>query len=80
MRPRYDDIARVLAWLKPVSGLQTTRQVGTGQSLLALGLQDDGALVIRPTIIADATGNIAMNLILPSSVRDDLYDWLDITT
>ena len=80
MRLRYDDVARVLTRLKPITGLQTTRQVGSGQALLALGLQDNGSLVIRPTIVADATGNFAMNLILPGTVCNDLYEWLDIKT
>lgn len=80
MRLRYAELARVLARLRPVEGLQTTRQVGTGQAHLALGLQKDGALVIRPTIIADATGHTSFNLILADNVRATFYEWLPVTS
>jgi hypothetical protein len=79
LRPRYADLARVLARLRPVDGLQTTRQVGTGQAYLALGLQTDGDLVMRPTIVADATGHLTFNLVLTDSVRQTLFEWLAIT-
>lgn len=78
MRPRYAEVTRALGRLRPVLGLQTTRQVGTGQAYLALGLQEDGALVLRPTIVADATGHVVFNLLLTSTVRDALFDWLPV--
>jgi hypothetical protein len=61
-----------------VNGLRTTRQVGTGQAYLALGLQDDGTLVMRPTIVADATGHICLNLLLTSETREAIMDWLSV--
>jgi hypothetical protein len=64
--------------LSPVAGLQTTRQVGTGQAYLSLGLQSDGSLLIRPTIVADATGHLGVNLVLTDAVRQALYDWLPV--
>lgn len=78
LRPRYPELTRVLGRLRPVSGLQTTRQVGTGQAYIALGLRDDGCLVIRPTIVADATGHLCFNLLLSSDVRQALFDWLPV--
>lgn len=78
MRPRYAEVTRALGRLRPVRGLQTTRQVGTGQAYLALGLQTDGDLVLRPTIVADATGHVVFNLLLTASVREELFAWLPV--
>lgn len=78
MRLRYDEFSRVLSRLRPIEGLQTTRQVGTGQAYLALGLQSEGELVVRPTIVADATGHLTMNFLLTDAVRRELLKWLNI--
>ena len=78
LRPRSQELARVLERLVPVSGLQTTRQVGTGQAYLAIGLREDGTLVLRPTIVADATGLMCFNLLIPDAARKTLYDWLPV--
>ena len=79
MRLRYEDLHRLLNRLQPVEGLQTTRQIGTGQSYLSLGLQKNGDLIIRPTIVGDATGHMCLNLILTDDTRNTLYNWLNIT-
>lgn len=78
LRPKFPDLERVLGRLRPVSGLQTTRQVGTGESYLALGLRDDGALVLRPTIVADATGLMCFNIVISGEAREALYKWLPV--
>lgn len=78
LRPRYPELARVLSSLRPVVGLQTTRQVGTGQAYLALGLREDGVLVMRPTIVADATGLMCYNLLVAPAARETLYQWLPV--
>lgn len=78
LRPRYEDLARLLARLQPVEGLQTTRQVGTSQAYLAIGLRADGALVLRPTIVADATGYFTLNLSLAANIRRAFYEWLGV--
>jgi hypothetical protein len=78
LRPRFAELARILGRLRPVEGLQTTRQVGTGQAYLSLGLQVDGMLVMRPTIVADATGHLCFNLLLSSDARQQLFDWLPV--
>jgi hypothetical protein len=80
LRPRYHELTRVLARLQPVEGLQTTRQVGTGQAYLALGLKPDGKLLMRPTLVADATGHMTFNLILTDEVRLALFAWMPIET
>jgi len=76
IRPRFQELARVLGRLQPVEGLQTTRQVGTGQAYLAVGLKPDGILLLRPTIVGDATGHLGFNLALSSAARQALFDWL----
>lgn len=78
LRPRLDEFTRVLQRLQPVEGLNTTRQVGTGQAFLALGLKPDGVLLLRPTLVADATGLLAVNLALSSDARQTLYNWLAV--
>lgn len=78
MRPRFAEFTRTLSRLRPIQGLQTTRQVGTGQAYIAFGLHEDGALVMRPTIVADATGLIAFNLFLTNEVRQALFNWLPV--
>jgi hypothetical protein len=79
LRPRYTELERTLKALQPVEGLQTTRQIGTAQSFLSLGLRSDGALNVRPTLVADASGYLCLNLELPSNARQKLYEWLGIT-
>ncbi len=78
LRPRYPELTRVLGRLRPVAGLQTTRQVGTGQAYVALGLREDNVLVVRPTIVADATGHLTYNLLLSDSARQALFVWLQV--
>jgi hypothetical protein len=78
LRPRFQELSRVLARLQPVEGLQTTRQVGTGQAYLAVGLKPDGVLLLRPTIVADATGHLGFNLAVSDAVRQTLFDWLPV--
>lgn len=78
MRPRYDELVRAIARLTIVDGLLTTRQVGTSHAYLALGLHNDGSLLMRLTIVADATGHFSINLRLVESVRKQLYDWLNV--
>lgn len=78
LRPRFKELARALSRLSPIKGLQTSRQVGTGQAYLAIGLQDGGQLIMRPTIVADATGHLSFNLVLTDEVRQAVFDWLPI--
>lgn len=78
LRPRHHDLVRSLTQLRPTDGLTVTRLVGTGQAHLELGLTDQGELIIRATIVADATGHVAMNTVLTSHVREILFQWLDI--
>src|SRR5437773_12558269 len=62
LRPRYEDLIRTLSRLTAVEGLHTTRQVGTGQAYLAMGLTSGDNLLLRPTIVADATGHLVLNI------------------
>ena len=78
IRPRFQELARVLGRLHPVEGLQTTRQVGTAQAYLAIGLKPDGLLLLRPTVVGDATGHIGFNLALGSAAREAFFKWLPI--
>ncbi len=80
LRPRFQELSRVLSRLRPVEGLQTTRQVGTAQAYLAVGLSPDGTLLLRPTIVADATGHLSFNLMLTGAARQALFEWLPVET
>ncbi|MBC7812165.1 MAG: hypothetical protein H7175_13505 [Burkholderiales bacterium] len=79
LRLHLAELTRAFARLHPVDGLQITRQVGSGQAYLGVGLLSSGELLLRPTIIADATGHLSLNLTLTSAVRQTLFDWLAIT-
>ncbi|MEZ4671694.1 MAG: hypothetical protein R3E39_27635 [Anaerolineae bacterium] len=78
LRPRFQELARILGRLQPVEGLQTTRQVGTAQAYLSVGLKSDGVLLLRPTIVADATGHVGFNLALSDLARAALFEWLPV--
>lgn len=80
LRPRFQELARVLGRLHPVEGLQTTRHVGTAQAYLAVGLKPDGILLLRPTVVGDATGHLGFNLALSSSARQAFFEWLPAGT
>jgi hypothetical protein len=78
LRPRYDELVRVLSRLQPVEGLQTTRQVGTSQAYLAAGLRVDGSLLLRATIVADAAGHFSFNLGLTPEICRQFFDWVPV--
>jgi hypothetical protein len=78
LRPRLDEVTRVLERLRPVEGLQITRHVGTGNANLGVGLKSDGMLLLRPTIVGDATGHLGFNLALTANVRQALFTWLSV--
>jgi hypothetical protein len=78
LRPRLRDLKSSLGQLKPTERLAVMRMVGTGQAHLELGLNTAGELLIRTTIVADATGHFAVNMLLASEVRQRLFEWLDV--
>ncbi len=78
LRPRFLELSRAFRTLQPIEGLQTTRQIGTAQSYLAVGLRADGGLILRPTLVADAFGHLCLNLALTSDARQKLFAWLEI--
>jgi hypothetical protein len=78
LRLRHERMIWILTRLQPVAGLQTSRQVGTGQAYLAVGMTPEGELVARPTLEADATGRIVFNLLLTPECCKALFDWLEI--
>ena len=78
LRPRHRDLVTSLAQLKPTERLAVMRMVGTGQAHLELGLTTDGDLLLRATIVADATGHFAINMVAKSDVRQKLFEWLDV--
>lgn len=78
LRPHQRDLQMSLAELRPTARLSAMRVVGTGQANLELGLSNEGELLFRVTIVADATGYLAMNMVLTSEVRQALLAWLAI--
>jgi hypothetical protein len=78
LRLRLADLTRGLTHLQPVDGLQASRQVGSGDAFIGMGLQTDGTLLMRPTITADATGYLCFNLAITPAARAELYTWLAI--
>ena len=80
LRPKLEELRWAFSHVVPFDGLQTTsRQIGSTQAFLALGLRTDGTVILRPTILADATGHFTLNLMLSSEVRAQLFNWLSVT-
>lgn len=77
LRPPIRDLIRTVKRLQANDGLQTTRQVGTGNSYLGLGLRSDGTLILRPTLINDAAGYLCLNFSLAPDAAGVLKGWLD---
>jgi hypothetical protein len=77
LRLRLPEFVRTLKQLQPNDGLNTTRQVGTGDAFLALGKHTDGSLILRPTIIGDASGYFCLNLTLTPEASSALSTWLN---
>ncbi len=78
LRPRQRDMVTSLSHLRPTERLSAMRMVGTGQAHVELGLSTGGELLVRTTIVADATGHVAMNMILSTDARQALFDWLGV--
>ena len=80
LRSRYAELTRTLNQLQPNDGLNTTRQVGTGEAFLALGKRKDSSLILRPTIVGDASGYFCINLTVTPEPAAALIDWLGSDT
>ncbi|MFO7321884.1 MAG: hypothetical protein DIU68_009140 [Chloroflexota bacterium] len=78
LRPRYEMLRRTFARLQPIGGLQTTREIGTTHAYLSVGLRADHSLLLRPTLVGDASGHLCLNFELTSEVREALFRWLEI--
>lgn len=78
LRPRLRDLKTGLAQLRPTERLSVMRMVGTGQANIELGLSQEGELLFRPTLVSDATGHLAVNLVLTPDARQALFTWLGI--
>jgi hypothetical protein len=76
LRPRVRELIRTLRHIQPNDGLNVTRQVGSGDCFLGLGLHTDGTLIVRPTIIGDAAGYFCLNLALAPDAALALKNWL----
>ena len=78
LRPRLHDFVASLSELRPSDRLGVLRLVGTGQAHVELGLSNAGELLIRTSIVADATGHFAMNMILAPAARARFFEWLGV--
>lgn len=78
LRPRLRNVVTSFAQLRPTARLTVMRMVGTGQAHLELGLSSSGELLVRTAIVADATGHLAMNMVLTSDAREKLFEWLEV--
>lgn len=80
LRLPLTEMGRQLSNLHPVPGLATTRQVGTVNSYVALGLTKDNRLVMRPTLVVDAKGHVTFNLVVSGEVYQTLLKWLEVAS
>lgn len=77
LRLRLEELKRQIAGLKHIPGLTTSRQIGTTQAFIWLGLTDSNQLVLRPTLLVDATGKLTINLLTSEGCYQRLLQWLD---
>ncbi|MCK6580183.1 MAG: hypothetical protein L6Q98_18990 [Anaerolineae bacterium] len=77
LRLRYDELRQAMQYLQPNDGLTTSRQVGTGQAYLGIGLKTDDTLILRPVIVGDASGHLRLNFRLTSAVRAVMARWIE---
>ncbi len=80
LRLPAEDLERSLHRLVAIDGLRTTRKVGSSSAYIGFGLNKDGTLVMRPTVVADATGHLSFNFSLPTEARAVLFEWLELPT
>ena len=78
LRLKLADVTRALSHLQPADGQQTPRQIGGGQASLQVGLQTNGVLLLRPTLVSDAGGVLSLNLALEHAARRTLLTWLGL--
>lgn len=78
LRLRADELARTLRHPAASSEQATARQVGSSQAYLAIGRREDGDILLRPTLVADATGQLSFNLLVTANVCEDLFRWLQV--
>lgn len=76
LRLRLENFQRRIDQLYAIPGLATTHQVGTANSYIAIGLTTDERLVLRPTVVTDASGHLTFNLVLTADVYNTLRSWL----
>lgn len=76
LRPRFEELQRAITALKPVPGLSTTRHVGSESAYIDLGLTEDQQLVLRPSLVTDATGHLSINLLVNKEAFEKLANWL----
>lgn len=76
LRLRLEELKRQFNGLKHVPGLSITRQVGTVEAFMGMGLVEGSQLVLRPTLLVDATGRLSFNLLLSEPCYQRLLEWL----
>lgn len=78
LRFRYDDAAWTLTHLQANDSLSVTRQIGSGQAYLGVGQQTNGALVLRPVVVGDASGQVRMTVHLTPEAAQALIAWISV--
>ncbi len=79
LRLRFENFQRRILQLHAIPGLATTHQVGTANSYIAIGLTTDEQIVLRPTVVTDASGHLTFNLVGTNDIYKTLLSWLDTT-
>ncbi len=77
LRLHYDEVYRALHVLHVNDGLTTTRQIGTGQAYLGIGLKTDDTLTVQLVIVGDATGHLRMNFQITPALRIPFMQWIE---
>lgn len=78
LRLRLNEVTRALHFLAAAQGMAVSRQIGSSQAHIGLGVLADGSLILRPTLVADASGQISIHFVVTDSARRELYAWLRV--
>ena len=77
LRLYFDEFRRKVANLRPIAGQTAIRQVGGGQAFMGIGMVEDGGLILRPTLVTDASGHLNMNFRTTAEVCEVFANWLE---
>src|SRR5690606_9142458 len=75
LQPSHSELVGNLRHLQPNDGLITTSQIGFANCVAGLGLSTDGRIILRPTMVGDATGDFGITFLQKDVATAVLCRW-----